>query len=51
MVVPYPPGIPILLIGEIVTRQHIEIIQYLKKTDAYFQTDIDGDYIEVFQEV
>lgn len=51
MVVPYPPGIPILLIGEIVTRQHIEIIQYLKKTNAYFQTDIDGDYIEVFQEV
>ncbi|WP_461201925.1 aminotransferase class I/II-fold pyridoxal phosphate-dependent enzyme [Anoxybacillus sp. TBDG-1] len=51
MVVPYPPGIPILLIGEIVTKQHIELIQHLKKTDAYFQTDIDGDYIEVFQEV
>ncbi|OSX54177.1 aminotransferase class I/II-fold pyridoxal phosphate-dependent enzyme [Anoxybacillus ayderensis] len=50
MVVPYPPGIPILLIGEIVTKQHIELIQYLKQTGAYFQTDINGDYIEVFEE-
>lgn len=50
MVVPYPPGIPILLIGEIVMKQHIELIQYLKQMGAYFQTDIDGDDIEVFKE-
>lgn len=50
MVVPYPPGIPILLIGEIVTRQHVELIQYLKQTGAYFQTDIEGNCIEVFEE-
>ncbi len=49
MVVPYPPGIPILLIGEIVTKQHIELIQYLKQMGAYFQTDINGDYIEVLR--
>ena len=50
MVVPYPPGIPILLTGEIVTKQHIALIRHLKQTGAYFQADIDGDYIEVFKE-
>ncbi|MBC2264503.1 aminotransferase class I/II-fold pyridoxal phosphate-dependent enzyme [Listeria booriae] len=31
MVIPYPPGIPILLIGEQITEQHIEMLQSVKQ--------------------
>jgi arginine/lysine/ornithine decarboxylase len=37
MLIPYPPGIPILFIGEIITKEHIELITYLKNSGSRFQ--------------
>lgn len=37
MVVPYPPGIPILMPGEIINRDHIEGIKQLQELGARFQ--------------
>ncbi|GMB10090.1 arginine/lysine/ornithine decarboxylase [Thermolongibacillus altinsuensis] len=49
MVIPYPPGIPVLFVGEIITEQHIQLIQYLKDCGAYFQSDTINDGLEVFE--
>jgi arginine/lysine/ornithine decarboxylase len=36
-IIPYPPGIPLLLSGERVEREHIEQLYMLKNAGAYFQ--------------
>lgn len=40
MVIPYPPGIPLLMYGEEITPEHIEQISYLEETGARFQGNI-----------
>ncbi|MCR2807175.1 aminotransferase class I/II-fold pyridoxal phosphate-dependent enzyme [Paenibacillus soyae] len=37
MVIPYPPGIPILYTGERITNHHISQIEWLARTGARFQ--------------
>jgi arginine decarboxylase len=37
MVIPYPPGIPLLAPGEEITGAHIETIQRIKQAGGYFQ--------------
>ncbi|PFN29172.1 aminotransferase class I/II-fold pyridoxal phosphate-dependent enzyme [Bacillus cereus] len=37
MVIPYPPGIPLIMYGEKITPEHKEQIMYLEKTGARFQ--------------
>lgn len=36
-VIPYPPGIPVLVKGEKITEQHLEIIEYLLEKQTNFQ--------------
>ena len=51
MVVPYPPGIPALFIGEIITKEHIELIIHLKNSGSRFQGGkfLANNRIEVFE--
>ncbi|MGN4427198.1 aminotransferase class I/II-fold pyridoxal phosphate-dependent enzyme [Bacillus cereus group sp. MYBK30-1] len=37
MVIPYPPGIPLIMYGERITQEHKKQITYLEKTGARFQ--------------
>jgi lysine decarboxylase len=37
MIIPYPPGIPLIMYGERITSEHKEQIMYLEKTGARFQ--------------
>ncbi|HDR7795041.1 TPA: aminotransferase class I/II-fold pyridoxal phosphate-dependent enzyme [Bacillus luti] len=37
MVIPYPPGIPLIMYGERITSEHKEQIMYLEKVGARFQ--------------
>ncbi|MGG0240970.1 aminotransferase class I/II-fold pyridoxal phosphate-dependent enzyme [Bacillus rhizoplanae] len=37
MIIPYPPGIPLLMYGEEITLEHINQISYLEETGARFQ--------------
>ncbi|EJP81793.1 aminotransferase class I/II-fold pyridoxal phosphate-dependent enzyme [Bacillus cereus] len=37
MVIPYPPGIPLIMYGESITLEHTEQITHLEKTGARFQ--------------
>ncbi|WP_459503761.1 aminotransferase class I/II-fold pyridoxal phosphate-dependent enzyme [Bacillus sp. C1] len=46
MVIPYPPGIPLLMYGERITTEHIEQISYLEKIGARFQGNIQ--YMNVY---
>ncbi|MFK2825514.1 aminotransferase class I/II-fold pyridoxal phosphate-dependent enzyme [Bacillus sp. B190/17] len=41
MVLPYPPGIPLLTPGEEITSTHIQTIRELKEMGAYFQSPSD----------
>lgn len=36
-VIPYPPGIPVLVKGEKITEQHLEVIEYLLEKQTNFQ--------------
>lgn len=38
-VIPYPPGVPVILPGETINRTHIDTLYLLKKSGAYFQND------------
>ncbi|SNZ18304.1 lysine decarboxylase [Terribacillus aidingensis] len=38
-IIPYPPGIPVLAKGEIVTKQHVEMIQLWKNSGISFQNE------------
>jgi len=43
----YPPGIPILIPGEVITKEVVEDIKfYMKKSNA-LQSDLDSNYIQV----
>ncbi|KRG12825.1 aminotransferase class I/II-fold pyridoxal phosphate-dependent enzyme [Lederbergia galactosidilytica] len=42
MITPYPPGIPLILPGEKITRYHIEQIKRLMKLGARFQGGMDS---------
>ncbi|WIY61384.1 aminotransferase class I/II-fold pyridoxal phosphate-dependent enzyme [Bacillus arachidis] len=46
MVIPYPPGIPLLMYGEKITTAHIEQISYLEETGARFQGNVK--YMSVY---
>lgn len=49
-IIPYPPGIPLLLSGERMTANHLEQIYILKETGAYFQgTDLFQKGVKVFK--
>ncbi|MFD0768330.1 aminotransferase class I/II-fold pyridoxal phosphate-dependent enzyme [Bacillus sp. CGMCC 1.60114] len=37
MIIPYPPGIPLLMYGEKITSEHINQISYLEESGARFQ--------------
>ena len=37
MVIPYPPGIPLIMYGERITSEHKEQVMYLEKAGARFQ--------------
>ncbi|UOQ92401.1 aminotransferase class I/II-fold pyridoxal phosphate-dependent enzyme [Halobacillus shinanisalinarum] len=41
MVLPYPPGIPLLTPGEKITANHVKTIRQLKEMGAYFQGPSD----------
>jgi arginine decarboxylase len=49
MAAPYPPGIPILLPGEIITREIIEHIEICKTYGIPLNgiTDAKADYINI----
>ncbi|MEH7236312.1 aminotransferase class I/II-fold pyridoxal phosphate-dependent enzyme [Bacillus sp. JJ1562] len=48
MIIPYPPGIPVLMEGECVTERHIEILTTYIETGAHFQGgDMKGKYIKI----
>jgi len=38
-IVPYPPGIPLLFPGEIISKDDIENIKWLQSTGAKFQDE------------
>ncbi|MFP7495411.1 aminotransferase class I/II-fold pyridoxal phosphate-dependent enzyme [Terribacillus saccharophilus] len=38
-IIPYPPGIPVLAKGEIVTKQHVEMIQLWRNNSISFQNE------------
>lgn len=50
MVTPYPPGIPMLVIGEKITNEHIDLLLAFKKSGSKFQgsTSILNNSLEVF---
>ncbi|MFL0365010.1 aminotransferase class I/II-fold pyridoxal phosphate-dependent enzyme [Bacillus sp. PK3_68] len=41
MILPYPPGIPLLTPGEEITATHVQTIKELKEMGAYFQSPSD----------
>lgn len=49
-IIPYPPGIPLLVSGEKIQCDHIEQLYALKKSGAYFQgTDVFQQGMKVFK--
>lgn len=52
MVIPYPPGIPLLFPGEMIEQSDIDIIKFLVKAGARFQSEnnIINEKIEVYKE-
>ncbi|MEI2401093.1 arginine decarboxylase, partial [Paenibacillus phytohabitans] len=48
MIIPYPPGIPVLMEGECVTKRHIEILTTYIEAGAHFQGgDMKRKYIKI----
>lgn len=43
----YPPGIPILIPGEIITNEVIDDIKFYLKKGSALQSDLDGNYIRI----
>ncbi|WCN37810.1 aminotransferase class I/II-fold pyridoxal phosphate-dependent enzyme [Aneurinibacillus uraniidurans] len=41
MVIPYPPGIPLLIPGEIITGRHVQMIVQIRESGGYFQGALD----------
>jgi arginine/lysine/ornithine decarboxylase len=49
-IIPYPPGIPLLIRGEKIKKAHLERLIALKKSGAYFQgTDVFTYGLKVFK--
>jgi arginine/lysine/ornithine decarboxylase len=49
-IIPYPPGIPLLISGEKIEQAHIERLFALKEAGAYFQgTDVFSHGLKVFK--
>lgn len=48
-VIPYPPGVPILVKGERITNQHVEVIKYLLAQQTNFQQQNIRDGVTVFK--
>lgn len=50
MILPYPPGVPIVMPGERIEREHIEHIQMLLEAGAHFQGNpsLDTQSIQVY---
>ncbi|MBM7543134.1 hypothetical protein [Amphibacillus cookii] len=48
-VIPYPPGIPILLKGECIKQIHIDYIAYLIKQETNFQQSNIAEGLFVFK--
>lgn len=49
-IIPYPPGVPILLSGEKIEEGHLKILADLKKAGAHFQgTDVFESGVKVFK--
>ncbi|SEO39131.1 lysine decarboxylase [Amphibacillus marinus] len=48
-VIPYPPGIPVLLKGEQITEQHVQYIQYLIDEQINFQQSQIAEGVFVFK--
>ncbi|MBP2242561.1 arginine/lysine/ornithine decarboxylase [Cytobacillus eiseniae] len=44
LIIPYPPGIPLLFPGELISKEDIETIRLLKKSGAKFQGDEDFEH-------
>lgn len=36
MITPYPPGIPVIMAGELITKDHIDLMEHLMNTGARF---------------
>jgi arginine/lysine/ornithine decarboxylase len=47
-ILPYPPGIPLIMNGEIITKEHIESFNILKQSGARFQGLSDEERIKVY---
>ncbi|MFT9850283.1 aminotransferase class I/II-fold pyridoxal phosphate-dependent enzyme [Aneurinibacillus sp. REN35] len=48
MVIPYPPGIPLLTPGERITAAHIETIHRIERAGGYFQGALDEQMKAIF---
>ncbi|WP_203363707.1 aminotransferase class I/II-fold pyridoxal phosphate-dependent enzyme [Bacillus sp. REN10] len=48
MVLPYPPGIPLLTPGEKITATHVETIEQLTAMGAYFQSPSDDTMQSIY---
>ncbi|MED0675167.1 aminotransferase class I/II-fold pyridoxal phosphate-dependent enzyme [Aneurinibacillus thermoaerophilus] len=48
MVIPYPPGVPLLVPGEKITEEHVNIIQEIKWAGGYFQGTSDETVEGIF---
>ncbi|MDB5052362.1 MAG: lysine decarboxylase-like protein [Bacilli bacterium] len=47
MVIPYPPGIPVLYYGEVITQQAVTYLQYLARQGASFQGTNDASLTDI----
>ncbi len=45
-VVPYPPGIPLIAKGEVISKEHIEYLKAIKKLNGLISVVINDDKIE-----
>lgn len=50
-VVPYPPGIPMIAKGEVVSREHVEYLKAIKKTDGLMSVVMVDQEIETLSVV
>lgn len=45
--VPYPPGIPLLMPGEIIEKEHIQVLAALLKSGGHCQGVTSGEFVQV----
>jgi len=51
-IIPYPPGIPLLVPGEVITREHVKHIQDLKKQKISIigMQDVTGNTLQILKD-